>query len=145
MERFEGVNLEILEGMVELCKSEISTKILESLARSLDVSYRDLFEETAQRYGKALYYDELIKSMNIIEQLGLLKIEFESPPRVRVTQRGMETLRAHKLAKKALDENIVMPISKELSLKDDKYDELVSDVKHFYIEILEETKGLFSK
>lgn len=140
MERFEGVNLEILEGMVELCKSEISTKILESLARSLDASYRDLFEKPAQKYGKALYYDELIKSIDILERFGLLKIEFESPPRVRITQRGMVTLRAHKLAKKALYENLVSPISKELNLKDDKYDELVSDVNHFYIEILEETK-----
>jgi hypothetical protein len=142
MELLDGVGLEILEGMIEIGESEISEKVLDILItyRSRDHSYRDLFNQIDQCYKEPLYYDELIKSINKLEELGLLEIVFKSPPQVKMTRRGMETLRAHRLMNRVMFENLIMPISKELNLKDERYAELVSDAKHCCIETLEEIK-----
>jgi len=51
MEQLDESSLGILEGMIWLCDSEVSEKILESVVtpRSEYVSYRDLYDRTAMK------------------------------------------------------------------------------------------------
>jgi hypothetical protein len=146
MELPDEVGLEILEGMIEIGESEISEKVLEILitSRSQDLTYRDLFNQIGQCYRKTPYYDKLINSINKLEGLDLLEIVFKSLPHVKITRRGMETLRAHRLMNRVMFESLITPIKNELNLKDKRFDELVGDAKHYCIESLEEIKKSYN-
>lgn len=57
----------------------------------------------------------------------------------------METLRAFKILKRELTENLVVPISKSLNLKEDdeKYQELLNDTKDYCIQALEKIRSSY--
>lgn len=149
LEQLDESSLEILEGMIWLCRSELSEKVLESLItpRSEYVSYRDLLERTATKYKGDLYWDELVNTLDELERLDIIKVEFESPPRIRMTRKGMETLRAFKILERELTENLVAPISKSLNLKEDdeKYQELLKDTSNYCIQALEKIRSSYKE
>lgn len=139
MDKNEEIAPETLKGMIEIRKSELSAKILESLfhSRLPEIPYSDLLEKMELRYKERIYYEERRKSLYRLKELDLIEIVRKSAPIVKITPMGIETLRLNKLVERLVLEPLIDDLSEAAGLTKDEIDILTEETQKGYIEILE--------
>lgn len=135
----EEISPEILEGIIETSKYELSAKILESLfcSRSPEILYSDFVEKVVLRYKGRIYYEEWGRSMDMLKELGLIEIRHKSPKVVKITPIGLESFRINKLLKRLVLKPLIDNFSEAYSLTEEEINKLTQETKRGYVEILE--------
>lgn len=130
---------EILEGIIEINTNEESRDIIETLYYSMheEIKFADLLERInikKRAQNKKLKYMNFFKSLDMLEQKGLIKSKYSSPPSYSLNKLGTKTVKFDRHIKK----NILKPLAKQLedmnlSIKEDLRD----DIRDSYVQSIE--------
>ena len=138
IDEIDNIPNEILEGIIEINTNEESRDIMEAIFYSMHerIQFVDLIENInikKKAQNKNLNYLNFFKSLDILEEKGLIKPKHSSPPSYYLNPLGMKTL----MLDKHFEINILIPIEKQLKTLDlPKQVKLRNDIRDSFVESL---------